>query len=160
MRVVFLDIDGVLNSVDDYEKFPQNKEKGFPAYDIFDRPLSLLKHLVNETDAVIVLSSAWRVGYMHAKENPSFNEGKNRFNAINNEFSRFGLSVFDVTPQLNGCRGEQIQAWLDNHDDVESFVIFDDDADMAHLIDRLVKTTYQSGLQRIHIDMARKLLED
>jgi hypothetical protein len=66
--------------------------------------------------------------------------------------------VIDITPNFDKQRpsgiwtsverGHEIQAWLDTHPDlnVTSFVIIDDDADMAHLLHRLVAVEFETGL--------------
>ena len=43
-------------------------------------------------------------------------------------------------------RGNEIQEWLDNHPEVEQFMILDDDSDMIHLTHKLVKTDNLWGL--------------
>src|SRR5690348_10404441 len=54
MKVIFLDIDGVLNSAStpNPRKFP---------YIVDDRLLARFKELVRRTGATVVLSSTWRV---------------------------------------------------------------------------------------------------
>jgi hypothetical protein len=41
---------------------------------------------------------------------------------------------------------------------VESFVILDDDADMEHLLPRLVQTSMDDGLQDRHVEKAVEIL--
>ena len=53
MKVIFLDVDGVLNSEKDLLEAKGKSE-------LFDRPLILLKELVESTKAKIVVSSTWR----------------------------------------------------------------------------------------------------
>ena len=57
-------------------------------------------------------------------------------------------------------RGTEIQAWLDawRGEPVESFVILDDEGDMAHLLPRLVQTGWSTGLLHEHVQVARRLL--
>lgn len=55
MKVIFLDVDGVLNSEKDLLEAKGKSE-------LFDRPLALLKELVESTKAKIVVSSTWRIG--------------------------------------------------------------------------------------------------
>jgi hypothetical protein len=40
----------------------------------------------------------------------------------------------------------EIQSWLNSHPEVSAFVIVDDDEDMAHLMPKLVKTSWHSGM--------------
>lgn len=59
-------------------------------------------------------------------------------------------------------RGHEIYAWLQSASlygiDVKAFVILDDDSDMAHLADRLIKTTFDTGLLNEHVDRAIEML--
>ena len=52
MKVIFLDVDGVLNSAQD----------GYSIRLKTDSHLKLLQYIVKETGAKIVLSSSWRIG--------------------------------------------------------------------------------------------------
>lgn len=67
--------------------------------------------------------------------------------------------VIGVTPVRNNLeRGHEIQEWLDSHSGIESFVIIDDDKDMAHLLPRLVHTPFATGLEECHADAAIAML--
>jgi hypothetical protein len=82
----------------------------------------------------------------------------------------FSGRVISKTPSLVGqrkivrqtwvpkVRGDEIQEWLDMHAAVDSFVILDDDADMAHWTSRLVKTNYDVGLTDDDVEKAVKML--
>lgn len=59
MKIIFLDVDGVLNSVQD----------GYSIRLRTDSHLKLLQHIVKETGAKIVLSSSWRIGFTPASKN-------------------------------------------------------------------------------------------
>lgn len=121
MKVIFLDIDGVLNVI------PQ----GFDDYGaIFHHHfIDNLKRIIDETDAVIVISSSWRMDGIDAM--------KNMWSDRN-----YPGEVIDITPHCNilineglfsffdeVARGDEIQYWLDRND-VENYVILDDDTDM------------------------------
>lgn len=72
------------------------------------------------------------------------------------------LHMAALTPTLGGLRGHEIQDWLrhraERRDDVEAFVIIDDDSDMDHLLPKLVKTTCATGLLDEHVEAAARLL--
>ena len=84
MKIIFLDIDGVLNSSE------YRKRMGRKYYsEIIDRSkMPLLKKIVEATGAKIVLSTSWR---------KFWNEGESQLDAvgqhINTVFEEFGLSV-------------------------------------------------------------------
>lgn len=103
MKVLFLDIDGVLNRYG--ENATKERFKGVLGIDM--ELLGLFKqiHPVN-----IVLSSTWRLYKDHFRE------------------VRRHINIFDKTPVTHSKRHTEIRMWLDKHD-VEDFVILDDDWD-------------------------------
>jgi hypothetical protein len=120
MKVIFLDIDGVLNS-EDYANY-RYRGKHIDLDEFFDeRPIILLNNIIEETGAEIVLSSSWRASSEEVLERMT-KQG-------------FKYSIFDITPYLESRhRGSEIQAWIDKwektHEPLESYVILDDDNDM------------------------------
>jgi hypothetical protein len=156
MKVVFLDVDGVLNSEDDLMVFREkNNIHHCILYDeVEERPLQLLKQLIERTDAKIVLSSSWRTawvtdsGWYYLKEK------------LETALQSVSLVIYDRTPKLyNKERGDEIRLWLAHHPEVDTFVILDDDSDMCEFIEtNLVQTTYKHGLLQEHIDKAIEIL--
>ena len=57
MKIIFLDVDGVLNSQDLLERCGEDK-----LVPIDEENIRCLKEIVDETGAEIVLSSSWRFG--------------------------------------------------------------------------------------------------
>ena len=129
-RVLFLDVDGVLNCC-------QN------LHDVDADKIGRLRKIVNETGCRIVLSSNWRIR----------DKTRERLAALLREG---GVSFSSWTPCLDRIaedgihvmaeRGDEIQAWLDEHAEVTCFVILDDYSDMAHLQQYLVQTESFVGL--------------
>ena len=163
MKVIFLDIDGVLNCM-----HCKMKIDGFNF--IMDEKIELLKQLVDRTGAKIVLSSTWRFGwaYMEASgEKDTFQKREIRhFLALKEKLHEFGLELMDYTPVTNESmnhRGEEIDQWLRERDSepVESFVILDDlnGKYLRPHSDRLVRTSIRNGLEQRHVDLAVKILE-
>lgn len=68
MKIIFLDIDGVLNSEKFYEKRHRCHEKGipfavnWPFSDIDPDSVDILNKVIKATNARIVMSSTWRLG--------------------------------------------------------------------------------------------------
>lgn len=143
MKVIFLDVDGVLITAATCRK----------GHGIVDPTcVAAINELVAQTGAVIVLSSCWRIGRTRIE--------------ICDMLSTWGIQaqVLDKTPHdWNVKRGTEIQAWLDEHkerrDDVEAFVIIDDDSDMEHLLPKLVRTDFANGFTVAHIPAALELLK-
>jgi hypothetical protein len=159
VKLVFLDIDGVVNPgtlVWDGHQTTEEYRSGTHDYralaDLDETAVKRVNRLCRETGAVVVISSTWRI--LH------------RLSDIRGWLLKKGLTVpiIGTTPKTGGPRGRQIQEWLDTtrdmgRDTVESFVILDDDSDMEHLSHRLVQTTFEHGLQDEHVERARVLLE-
>ncbi len=59
MKIIFLDIDGVLNSDEYFDKISNLDIQGIEQ-EIDIEKVKLLKEAINETGAKVVLSSSWR----------------------------------------------------------------------------------------------------
>jgi hypothetical protein len=73
------------------------------------------------------------------------------------------MSVFDVTGyNKNGIRGLEIKEWLDNHNDIESFVILDDEAFgiKEHFPNNFVQTSMKIGLQKEDVEKCIAILSN
>ncbi|MBQ7827978.1 MAG: hypothetical protein IJ386_06910 [Clostridia bacterium] len=139
MRVIFLDIDGVLNSA------AYDRGKGELDGNIDSTRLPLLKRIAAEGDARIVLSSTWRY-YWNSDPEKRGKVGEE----LDRIFREAELPIFDKTPEIEGrintVRPDEIKAWLQAHPDVESFVIIDDIIfGWGDLQDRVVHTSYYMG---------------
>lgn len=154
MKVVFLDIDGVLNHWA-YLKEQANagvRPKGCTTEAHLD-PLCVerLNDLLRRSGAKVVVSSTWRI--LHTIE--SLQETL--------EAKGFEGQIIDFTTRDHmPCRGDQIAKWLDDNKEmgIESFVILDDDADMGHLYKHWVQTHLSAGgLLGAHVEIALSLLE-
>ena len=137
-KVIFLDIDGVLNQDNDGPKI----EECF---------VKRLAHVVKKTDAEIVLSSSWRRAYTN-HVNPGYPHQNKDVALLISMLDKYQLRVMDVTPDLTSgpyARPLEIRAWLVEQGNLERFVILDDETFWAWnwLEDYLVCTThlYESG---------------
>ncbi len=134
-KVIFLDIDGVLNS------------KSADMRVLNCKAVTLLKQIVEKHQAAIVITSVWR----------KFNWPERIFNA----FSKAGWEnppIIDRTPVLLTIRGEEIKFWL-SQNQVESFVIIDDDSDMLpEQLKNFVRCNTIFGLTKKQVKMVDKIL--
>lgn len=156
-KVLFLDIDGVLNSKiyfeSDYYKFRKMKY-GKSQAQIDDRTIPLLKKIHDETKCKIVMSSSWRCFYFDKKPglyrmlkkagiritdkigNEYNNELSNKYHKhtyIQNEKGLYDV-IWNGNPNPEPVkeffgRGLQIQCWLKMHPEVKSFAVLDDDVE-------------------------------
>lgn len=155
MKVIFLDFDGVLNShqsfnfwrknhnTDDWEGRLYLEWKGtlkeYLAQEFDPIALNNVDELVNEfADLKVVVSSTWRLG-----------ETVESLQKILAPAKALSAAVIDVTPRFPGKpRGEEIQAWLNEHPEVTNYVIIDDDSDMLDSQkDHFVHTSTLHGFQ-------------
>ena len=151
-RIIFLDIDGVLNSVK-YDR-QRTDEDG----NIDETRMVLLKELVDSTNAEIVLSSSWRK-HWSIDDSECDHIGRE----LNSTFQKHGLKISDKTPVLSALeRSIEIQTWLDEHlCEIQSFVIIDDMfGGWGPLANNLVKTDNRigRGLEMKHVEMAKRVL--
>ena len=106
MKVIFLDIDGVLNS--DQTSNPRKLP-----YLVDPKLLTRFKRVLKRTGAKFVLASTWRydpAGIFSAKYH--------------------GIPFVDVTPDMpRRPRRDEILTWLKKHPKVNRFVVIDDDDD-------------------------------
>lgn len=119
-RIIFLDFDGVIDGM-------------WSKYNLDPKKIALVEEIIKATDAKIVVSSSWSVGCRNAEEFIE-RDFSGYFKRKTTEISRESLfieSIIDVTDHMGSSRGDEIQRWLDAHEDeVESYVILDDDCDM------------------------------
>ena len=152
MKVIFLDIDGVLNHENFYESRFNTEiyPNGFGTYPLCEfcpESVDNVNKILKETGAKIVISSSWR-----------FNEN------IDTILSVVGIhqTIYDKTPYLgtefgtNLCRRHEIQRYLDNHPEIEDYVIIDDDSDMNdNQLSHFFQTSWKDGLT---IEITNKII--
>ncbi len=144
MKIIFLDIDGVLNSDEYFDKIKNLNINGIEN-DIDISKIILLKKSLDETGAKIVLTSSWRY--------------TRKAQELKQLLLSYGIIV-DCTPFIDNERGIEIKKWLQEHNDVQDFVILDDeifDSYDEKLMKKLIKISdtnginYGEGLQPKHI---------
>lgn len=155
MKVIFLDVDGVLNNT-------HTRETVEDYIFVSDDKILLLKQLIDKTDAKIVLSSSWRKGWRFKENNPHCaNEDVRLFNALEFKLKEYGIELMSYTKHL-WHRGKEIADWLEKWDGetIESFVILDDmnEEDLLPHSKRLVQTNISEGLTENHINQVIQML--
>lgn len=161
MKVIFLDVDGVLNSEDDLMVYREkNNITGCILYaEVEDRPLKLLKEIVDKTSAKIVASSSWRIGCERNGNKSIF--GDRLYKKLESRLKDYDMDIYDITPSLGygSLRGDEIREWL-HRNPTDSFIILDDDTDMCEFLntEHFIQTTYANGLTEELKDRAIEVL--
>jgi len=172
MKIIFLDIDGVLNYHDFLveERKSRTKADG-KLFSIKDNEtwedmlspsrVARLEALVQRTGASVVISSSWR----HAHPWPRIH-GFLRKNGFTGKV--IGATPTDIRTKFSQSveRGEEIASWLDTwaafgdkSNPVESFIIFDDTHVGGEVDERVIYTSLHTGLLDEHVEAAIKLFE-
>lgn len=127
MKVIFLDVDGVLNTTSLLYHY------GFDYID--DDMVVLLAGVVHKTGAEIVLSSTWRL------------QRESRM-LVAEALKRHGLSVLDRTPKIEDAfRSEEISRWLEDNPGVDRYAIVDDNRDAGRGLEgNFFMTDMETGL--------------
>jgi hypothetical protein len=123
VKVLFLDIDGVVNN-----KRTKRNFEGFMPID--PAMAALVQRIVRNTGCEIVLSSSWRL----------FQNGRD-------EIERKVCKFADITPILHAPRGYEIKVWLTLHPEIEHYAILDDaESILPEQRANFFQTKWESGL--------------
>lgn len=183
MKVIFLDIDGVLNS-NPWNSNPGNYDSqnsnlwapGFPdcahqaktgGDSLLDvEKIRLLGVLVRETNAKIILHSGWRF-WFDAGLNPLRKEAENLRDLLEQE----GLQIDGITPdytteeirksrKFSLVKASEILGWVREHKEIESWIVIDD-LDLHHpeIEARQLRTDPAAGLTIEDVYRAEAMLQ-
>ena len=155
-KVIFLDVDGVLNSSRYIEKCWKKTRNTFFCHQVpFDvKCVKRIAKLVKKTDALVVLSSTWRLD-------------KVSYEIVAARLFEYGVSITGTTPYLSADRGEEIAAWLKQNKDIagpslnDVLIIDDDIEDIVTIFPErnVVKTDFTTGFSfRNYLEAKEKLL--
>ena len=166
MKVIFLDIDGVLNHEAFYKERYENRIEESPwenPYSEIDpKAVSNLNNLCDETEAKVVISSTWRHHGLEYCKDVLEKHG-------------FTGDIIDITPSSpTRFRGLEILDWVKENEELigdryfnfTEYVILDDDSDMLYwqrnnflLIDRFVGLTMGNVFQAKRVLNNGKILK-
>jgi hypothetical protein len=143
MRILFLDIDGVLNRTG----FRPAESVGLRSW-IEPELARRLSSVIEALDAAVVLSSDWRRG--------------RKLQHLREELAAGGVacSLIGATPVLTQPRWREIDAWMaEHHVGPDAVVIVDDGFDMGPLARRFVRTSPLNGLDEDAAGSIRRLFD-
>lgn len=163
MKIIFLDIDGVLNADDDFGGRSKPNPLIHGICGISTTKIKRLKRIIDATEAYIVLVSSWKYDYHDYMRGNANVWGK----YLRNKLRKNGVDIMDDTCRydiaVGADRGSEIRAWLeDTKEIIESWIVLDDeifrDYTRTEIMSRLVKTTEANGLTDELADKAIKML--
>lgn len=142
--IIFLDIDGVLNSA------WSNSVQG-TMYRFWPESVSALNAiLASVPEAYLVITSTWRMHWSLAEV----------IGFLERDGVMSGRGIGKTPVLRQQARGMEIESWLDRVPyRVKSFAIIDDRDDMAMHAERLVRTDPDFGLGKQHIEATVELLQ-
>lgn len=161
-RIIFLDIDGVLNSNFWNESHQREISDGTL---IDESKIDILCKLVEDTDAQIILHSGWKY-WFDSDLKPLRKEAENLRALLEKE----GLTIAGVTPdhateeirkskKFSLVKAGEILAWLEQHNDVNAWVVLDDlDLHNAEIEKHQIRTDQSVGLTDEDVEKAKEKL--
>jgi hypothetical protein len=154
-KVVFLDIDGVLNNAE----FDRTSE-GWSPNAMDPRSIGVLNAIIRRSAAWIVISSSWRKLHSLSEIRRVLYEAGLIGEIIDTIPCLYGYLADEVAPRPM-TRGDEIQEWINLQEEKPtSFVIIEDEEPMAHLEPHTVRIDGKVGLLLEHLDKALALLND
>ena len=172
MKVIFLDIDGVLNSRETLKRLKDfRKNPNYLPIDDFRVPY--LKAIIEETNSKIVLISSWR-RYFKKEENNIIPTMPLSIE-LNKLFLQNNIEIYDlIGKEQYGIeyREKQIIDYLEKNN-IDEFIIIDDEISSYEiLLDKVINTSIKNkgelvrgledtlGLSPEHIDVAINMLNE
>lgn len=157
MNYIFLDIDGVMNNRIDWMYKVNN---GLNADRMFcSEAWDRLQQVVFETNAKIVLSSSWRLGFrttidgIEPKEILGYKDGYAV--RLDKYFKEYSIPVVGCTTFHHDHRGNQIMQYVTEHfSSNDKWIVLDDeDTDMCNIPkEQIIKTEFETGLLPEHCE--------
>ena len=138
MKVIFLDVDGVLH---DPNKVQTEADEFDPS------SLFALKKIVDQTGAEVVLSSTWKYHILMAKR-------------VADKLWEFGIEIHSATPGLAGKEKEIREWFIEQEADgpvVDSYVVLDDE-DMTKEFGKCMIHTVAPGKWQLDLTDAAKAI--
>ena len=156
MKLIFLDIDGVLNNSETAARAPSGNTG------IEDKLVQKLAHIVGETDAKIILTSDWKIEWEEfefcCSEDAKYLNRKLKKQGIKITSKTYDEHVYDTYFE---DRGKGIHKFLKKIQNLETYVVIDDhtfsDFD-EEIRAHLVLTDYSKGLTDEDAEKAIRLL--
>lgn len=107
--------------------------------------LNRLKYIVDMTKTKVVISSSLKNSYYYT------GKFSDKLKEVITLIEINGIEVIGITPKARS-REEEIQKYLDEHPEIDNFVIIDDDYEMDMFKEHLVKLPSQMIQRQMGLD--------
>lgn len=164
-NIIFLDIDGVLNSGRYFSEVSAEKRKfyednkhnrnniddrvSYYMLEINEYNLNILKSIIEITNSKVVITSSWKF--------------INLFDEIVSRLVCMGIPIIDKTIDSGSNRGEGILNYVKEHN-IDNYIVIDDEVFKDYndtILSRLVKTSFDdNGLDEVAKVKAIRLLNN
>lgn len=160
--VIFLDVDGVLNSQNWNKEHEKEIREGLL---IDSEKVELLGQLVAQTGAKLVLHSGWRFWFDENLQ-PVRREAQYLQELLRNQ----KMKIYSVTPDFSTeeirrtkkfslVKAREIHVWLGAHKETAVWIVLDDlDLHDGEIVRRQIKTDGRLGLTKKDVEKARQIL--
>ncbi|WP_160687672.1 HAD domain-containing protein [Clostridium sp. C2-6-12] len=162
MKVIFLDIDGVINS----NFWMESHQKEISDGTLIDKEkIELLAKIVHKTGAALVMHSGWRFWFNNDMQ-PIRKEAQNLIDLLLDS----GLSIYAMTPDLtteeirkskmfSKVKASEIFLWLKQNPNIDKWIVLDDiDLHNDELAIRQIRTNPEIGITEKDADKAIEML--
>lgn len=158
MKVIFLDIDGVLNSEEfaiwcrDFPDFIKNGGSNW----VDPKAVKMIEDICKDCDVKLVISSSWRMFDVQS----TISCFKNYRDLIPLCEYIVGVTPRNSDDRIWKFRGEEIQHYLNSHPEIDNYIIVDDDNDMLESQRKnFIRCNYLFGLTPSHILNIKEILQ-
>lgn len=135
MKIIFLDFDGVINNWNHFDGVDYNNVK-------------FLSEIIKLTGAKIVATTSNKNVF---QKNPEKNYKDTLFFQYVQKLKDYGVEIYDITPYIGGNRELEIKEYLKNHQEIENFLILDDDVIIKDLENHQVFLDLYNGICEEHV---------
>ena len=162
MKVIFLDIDGVLNS----NLCDENDLLEISNGEYIDEDkVKLLSAVIQKTQAVVVLHSGWRFWL-----NDNLQSISKEADILLSLLKKYEIEIYDKTPDFSTAeirkakkfsmvKASEIMAWLKEHQEVKAYLVLDDlNLHCEKLSEYQIQTDPAVGLTEEDVEQAIKML--
>ena len=154
MKLIFLDVDGVLNYGGCKSRAPSG------CLGVEEEKIQLLRKIIDKTGAIVILTSTWKTEWFPTafiSELPK--DGR----YLEEQLAKYNVFIRAKTEDPSWSRrGKGILDFLNSWpDEVESYVIIDDDSfdfEKEGISDKHVHTSFADGILPEHVEQAIEIL--